>query len=528
MPERAMSRAKSRSFRVPLLGVARRVEGLKRRHVRVVASALLVGMNACDSVPPTSQVSPKVTVDGIAIRQVPDTLDAGQTVTFIPALRSGGTEVENTGAVRWTSSDSLALTIDSLTGVGLAKNVTAPTTVTVTARLDSLRATAKLVVFPKVPGVKILMSSSVAVGRAVAPTVLLNTLQGEPFTQQPAGSAFTQPIAGWGARFTSQNPAVLRVDSDGTLSGVASGASRVTVDLHGARDSLVVTVLPGYSLTFLPGTDGLRVVDVNDSGDIVAILSAPLQGKLIRGGQQTALGSCNVLGINNGGQVLCSTGVYDNGAFTDLFGTGAFQGFASGIDEKGFVFGLLTKPDSLRGRAFAWNSGTIDVYPLLGTYGLVSTGHVAAGGSGIGLVPETLVPHAVPAVLRPIGQATYLQGVGSKYSDRVANDINDAENVVGTVDGRAKLWLKSDGYKGQFLDTGLSTATAISEANDIVGGGPQGAFVWSGGRYVVLSDAVAEGGWSFSNSPVISRNGTIAVTGTNVDGRKGIVLVKLQ
>ena len=493
--------------------------------------ALLAGVSACSSF-----LTERPVIDAIAIKQVADTLDSGQAVAFSASLRAGGVEVANDGALRWASSSPAVFSINSFTGAGQANDVSAPSTVTVTATLNALSATSSFVVFPKVPGVQILMSSSVAVGHAVTPTVLLNTLQLSTFTGQPTGWAFTQPISGWGARFESLNPAILRVNSDGTLTAVAPGTSRVTVNVHGARDSVSVTVLPGYTPMFLPGTDGLSVVDVNDNGDVVA-MAGLAQSTLIRAGQKIDLGSCAVQGINNRGQVLlerswygppCPTRVYDNGLFTEVFGTGPFQGRASGIDEAGAVFGMLTAPDSLRGRAFLWRSGTFDVFPNVGGMGLASTGRVAGGGIGIGRIYVSLSPSTLPQILRLNGKTGFLQGLGNRYDQTLANDINDAENVVGAVYGRARLWLKSDDYQGQFLDTGISTATGISEANDIVGGGPQGAFFWSGGRYVVVSDAVSEAGWSFSNSPVISRNGTIAVTGTNLDGRKGIVLVKLQ
>ena len=87
------------------------------------------------------------------------------------------------------------------------------------------------------------------------------------------------------------------------------------------------------------------------------------------------------------------------------------------------------------------------------------------------------------------------------------------------------IWLKSTGYQGQYLDARTSGASGISDADHVVGTGDDGAFIWRSGRYVVLSDVVAAGGWSFTGPPRISRKGTIAVYGTNVDGRKGIAVI---
>ena len=90
------------------------------------------------------------------------------------------------------------------------------------------------------------------------------------------------------------------------------------------------------------------------------------------------------------------------------------------------------------------------------------------------------------------------------------------------------LWLKSKGYIGQFLDERTSVATGISDADDVVGLGEDRAFLWRNGDYSILSDVVSERGWAFVRAPLISRNETIALSGTNVDGRKGIVLIKLR
>jgi len=111
--------------------------------------------------------------------------------------------------------------------------------------------------------------------------------------------------------------------------------------VHGKRDSANVTVGPAYAVTLLPGTDGLRAVDVNDSGDVVAVgaLGFTAQSILIRGAQQVDLGACFVQGINNRGQVLCSSSIYENGVFTDLFASGGFDGSVTGIDESGAVLG---------------------------------------------------------------------------------------------------------------------------------------------------------------------------------------------
>lgn len=286
-----------------------------------------------------------------------------------------------------------------------------------------------------------------------------------------------------------------------------------------------ITIRPA-ALSLLPGTESLgeKGVNVNDSGYVVASHNYEAQSYLIRGSQKTDLGLCLVQDINNRGQVLCSTSIYENGVFTDLFVSSGLKGEASGMDEAGTVFGMLTSQnqidDSLEYHAFYWRSGTIEVLP--GNQ-LLSTGHIAAG-SGVGQVRASL--DEVPVLLGPSGYV--FPGSNARFAKFM--DINDSGNIVGFAGTTGAVWLKAaaGGYQSQLLDSRSSSATGISEANVIVGLGQGGAFVSRHGDYTVLSDVVAEPGWSFTGSPGISRNGTIAVYGTNADGRKGIVLIKLQ
>ena len=367
--------------------------------------ALLAALSGCDfftAAPP---------VDAITIRQAVDTLDVDQTTAFSASLSAGGTDVANSAALRWASSDPAVFTIDSLSGVGRAYDVSVPRAVTVTAKVQSVEATSRLIIFPRVTGLKLLVSSNVAVNHVLTLRARLGDYRVAPYTQATAA---------WGARFRSADPAIVRANPDGTLTAITPGTTRLTVDLHGKSDSVSVTVVPGYATTFLPGTAELDVVDVNDSADVVA--TAGLQSILFRGGQRIDLGPCRVRGLNNRGQVLCTTSVYENGVFTPLFGSGALQGEASGIDETGAVLGLLMQPDSLRSRAFFWQAGAIDV--LAGVdFRLQSTGRIAAG---VGLGQVSFV-YTYSVLLRRDGP------ISTSGADRtgVARAINGSGNVVG-------------------------------------------------------------------------------------------------
>jgi hypothetical protein len=474
--------------------------------------AVGAGLIACDG----GSIEPPV--DAIALGQVADTVEVGHADTLRATLNAGAAAVTDVSGVWWTSSNPAVFAVDSVTGVGMALAVAAPQAVVVTARYKTLHAELPVLVIPEVVGLRLLVSANVAVGHTVTPVA---GLQGTP----PSGT-YSEASASWGVQFESANPGIMRVNTNGTLTAVSLGTARIRVTLHGKRDSADVAVMSGYPITMLAAADIFGVLDVNDSGEVVGNRASPT-AILLRNGAQVVLGTCLARGINNRSQVLCGSSIYTNGQVTDVFGSGPFAGAATGINETGDVFGLLGSPDSLRNRAFVWRAGTINVYARLEDgVSLTQTGHLNVADNGLG---QTASLYSSPLILRA-QSATFLAPVVGRYA--VARDINDAENVVGstentTLAGFAVLWPKSQSYNGIILGPRTTVATGISERDDVAGLGADGVFVWKAGVYTVLSDAVAEQGWTFANEPVISRTGIVAAFASNADGRRGVVLVRL-
>lgn len=484
------------------------------RHIeRFIISSFLLALSACDS------ATTEPPVDSIAIRQVAETLEVGQVDTLAASLHAGASAVASGAQVRWTSSEPQVYAIDSVTGVGKAVKVVAPTSVTVTAAYQALQARTTVLVIPGVIRLKLVMSSALALGHTVRPVAGI--------LGDPSFGLYTEASAAWGTRFESANPGVVRVNADGTLTAVSIGSTRIAVTIHGKRDSADVSVIGGYSLTYLSGTAGLRVIDVNDSATVLAAQLTSNQPTLLRSGQQQDLAGCQAKLLNNVGQVLCLEGLYDKGRITDLFLSGTPVGTPSGLNERGEVFGLLKSPDSLRNRAFILRAGTMEVLPALANgVSLTTTGQINLTGYGLAQISSL---YTAPLILRAEGHI-YLNSPAGRYAN--ALDINDAGNVVGSSEnmrrsGNAAIWRKSLGWNGEMLGPRTFAATAISERDEAVGLGDDGAFVWKDGKYTVLADVIAEQGWTFGGAPAVSRNGTIAVFGTHVDGRKGVVLVKL-
>lgn len=474
-----------------------------------VSCTIAAALNGCD------RGVAEPTVDAIAIRQVADTVEVGQVDSLAVSLRAGATPVANIAGVRWASSNPDVFTVDSVTGVGVAKAVANPQTVTVTASYKALRAQLPVVVIPQVAGLRLLVSASIALGHTV--TAVAGLSGAEPF------GIYAEASSSWGVQFESANPGVIRVNADGTLTALALGTARVRVTLHGKRDSTDVTVMDGYPMNVL-SADLFAVADVNDNGEVLG--TRPPATTLMRNSERIVLGICAPRGINNQSQVLCGSSVYANGQATDVFGSGPFAGSATGINESGDVFGLLTSPDSLRNRAFVWRSGIITVLgPPADGVSLMQTGRVNLADHGLA---QSAFLYTYPMIMREAGYS-FLAPPTGRYA--YALDINDLENAVGSTEnmrrsGFAVLWLKSQSFNGQVLGPRTIAATGISERDEVVGVAVDGAFVWKSGKYMTLSDVVSESGWTFE-TPAISRNGTVAAFGRNTDGRRGVVLVKL-
>lgn len=474
--------------------------------------AIVTALIACDG----SSTGPAV--DAIALKNVADTVEVGHSDSLRATLSAGTTAITDVSGIRWTSSNPAVFAVDSVTGVGVARAVATPQSVVVTARYNTLHADLPVLVIPEVVGLRLLVSANVALGHTVTPVA---GLMGAPLF-----GPYSEASAAWGVQFETANPAVMRVNANGTLTAVALGTARIRVSLHGKRDSADVNVVNGYPITVIAGTDLFGVSDVNDSSEVVGSRGSPT-AILLRNGTQVALGTCVARAINNRSQVLCGSSILANGQVTDVFGSGPFAGTLTGMNESGDVFGLLSAPDSLRNRAFVWRAGTFTVFARLDNgVSLMQTGQLNLADNGLG---QTAATYSSPLILRGQG-ATFLSPVGGRYA--TARDINDAENVVGSTEntslaGHAVLWPKAQSYNGIILGPRTTVATGISERDEIVGLGADGVFVWKSGIYNVLSDIVADQGWTFMNSPVISRGGIVAVFGSNADGRRGVVLVKL-
>jgi hypothetical protein len=442
----------------------------------------------------------------------------GQIIQLDATYRFGSTSEPSDADLRWSSSDPASFAIDSLGGGHALAYTGVPVTITASSR--GAAATTQVFVVPAFDSLVVTLSATLAQGRTVRPTL---AIQGRDLYAYYADFPELPRLA----VLESSNPQVLSIDATGAVHANALGRATVTGRLTDRTTSVVVDVIAGYGATYVEGTDGMRVNGVNDGGDVIGTLSTGAN-VLIRQGTTTNLGQCQPKAINDADQIACvvgykSPGLYFNGTLTTPFDAAAGEG--TGITEAGALFGRVAGSDGVT-RMFVWTPSGVTYRSALSG----STFSVNSALSGVAVDNALYSNSFIARASEDVG----LTPAGGRWSD--ARDINDAEDVVGTSErmsnvgnpgGRATIWRAATAWKPENPSYRAADATAISESGQVVGSGADGAYVWRDGRYTILTDALADAGWTLTSAPAISRNGKVAAIGQHTSGRKGVVLIDL-
>lgn len=204
--------------------------------------------------------------NGPALRLSPDSLvlDAGASAVLTASLDNPGQPPLPGHAPKWSSSDPAVATVD---GAGTVRGVSEGTAA-ITATLGSHTATATVRVRGGPASLRVQPDSLVldvdATGQLTA--VIRNAAGAELPGQAPAWS--------------SENSAVVTVDAQGQVRGVAPGTARVTATLGALTASATVRVrAPGRSLQLFP--DSL-VLDIGVWGKLFPV-ARDASGKVILG-----------------------------------------------------------------------------------------------------------------------------------------------------------------------------------------------------------------------------------------------------
>jgi hypothetical protein len=277
-------------------------------------------------------------------------------------------------------------------------------------------------------------------------------------------------------------------------------------------------------------------VGINDAGQAIATYSfgSGTRERYLYDGDTRISLPCDPRAINRAGAVLCGDGRVYSGGTLGPYPNGQVLPSAD-ITDAGVVFGMrkvVVPPNGAeRSEPVTWDGATLTPLPPAPCCGPL--GSMAAANE---------LGHVVGSSANaPTGGALLLQGSEGRVLDLprvdwvtfdypVAFAINDADDVVGMgpkirASGTAAVWLAAEQWKGRFLGLRTQYATGISKTGLVVGTSLDGAFVWRADRYALLSDLVAEDGWTITSAGAISPGGVILAVGRHTSGKKGLLRI---
>jgi uncharacterized protein YjdB len=216
----------------------------------------------------TVAVVPKP-VASVTVEPATGSIEVDQQLQLAATLRAADSTLLTGRQVAWESSDTTVARVD---GAGQVRGVT-PGTVTVTATSEGVSGTARVVVSPK-------PVQTVEVSPATATLEVDRDLQLGATLRAADGTLLTGRPIEW----SSDNPAVARVDSTGRVLAVAPGDAAITATSEGRSGSAQVRVVPKpvNTVQVSPAVANLLVGEqVQLSARLLAADSTVLTGRVV-------------------------------------------------------------------------------------------------------------------------------------------------------------------------------------------------------------------------------------------------------
>jgi hypothetical protein len=349
------------------------------------------------------------------------------------------------------------------------------------------------------------------------------------------------------ASWSSSEPSIATVSSDGVVSAVSYGSSTITatVGTKSATAAVVVTSIPttsAYAITDLgpAASTGSYGRHLSDSGDVLLRLSAPA---LYRHGATTPLAGCTYgLTINGPGHVLCrvdlndsvsSYGIWRGGLLTplaaaDTFKAQHFRAFA--LSDSDEVPGLFFMPLFTNAKCPANGARCLSVWKD----GVPTFPGYDAGGNDAMLMnnrQQVVVEYAMwnetvnGSVIYDVPTATSRQ---TQYGIRAFNDNGWGATTSPWIAHGSADPFRSKAYATTptaLILLGDGGATGINNSNVVVGTLDVGPFIWRGQGVSLLTNASVDPTWTITGAAEINNRGQILATADNSDGRKGHTVI---
>lgn len=404
-------------------------------------------------------------IASVTVQPATANVQAGGTAALTATVKDAVGAVVPDAVVTWTSS-SVAVATVSTTGVVTGR---AAGTTTISATSGGHTGSATVTVVPVPVASVALQPSSVALQPGQTATLTATTK-----------SADSTVLTGRVVTFTSDNPGVARVSSDGVVTAVASGTATIAATSEGVRGTaaVVVTPVPVGSVVLLPTNAGVvagqtvalsatvldtagrvvidRVVSWTSSDIHVAVVSTTGVVTGVATGTATITATCE--GRSGTSTVTVIAPPIDSVSVQPSLATvqiGRSTTLTATVKD---VTGAIVTD-----RAVSWTSGNVAV-AIVSSTGVV-TG-VAAGtaiisatsGGKSGSATVTVVPVPVGSVSVAPSSATLVptQVIG------LSAVVRDENGVV--VTDRAVTWASSNSAVATVSPSGVVTAVAPGTA----------------------------------------------------------------
>jgi Big-like domain-containing protein/Regulator of Chromosome Condensation (RCC1) repeat protein/regulator of chromosome condensation (RCC1) repeat-containing protein len=274
------------------------------------------------------------------------TLAAYATTELVATMRDAAGRVVSNPSFEWTSDAPAVATVDAATVDGGRVTGLVPGNATITAKQGTVQGTALVTVTASPVTVTVGPDTATIVVSGYA--VLFDTLR----------RSDGQVVSGFPVTWTSENPAVATIDTNGLVKGISSGSTRVVARRDASSDTavIVVTTINLASLSAGGPTCGVTVTGAAYCWG--SNLAAQLGLGLWPGPQEGRTCSLDVDGY------FCST--------VPALVAGGLE-FSSVSVGGGTACGL-----TVGGAAYCWGAINIDDYPPITVPGAVAGGHTFA------------------------------------------------------------------------------------------------------------------------------------------------------
>jgi uncharacterized protein YjdB len=462
------------------------------RAVRAVSFVLLPLVAACGGGGGDTPTTPEVvSVSSVDVSPATSSIEVGQNTTLSATPRAANGSALSGRAISWSSSEPSIASVAN----GVVSAV-APGTVTISATSEGRSGSAAVTVTP-IPVARVVLSIDSTTLIVGASTTL--TAQ----TQSAAGTTLSGRIIAW----SSTTPAVATV-TNGAVTAVSIGTTRIVATAEGRADTAVVTVtpVPVATVAISPATSSLFVGETTTliatardanggalTGRAVTWSSSAPSNASVAAGVVTAIapGTVTITAIVEGNSATATVTVAQIPVATIVLSptsasvqVGATTTFtATARDAAG---------NTLTGRSMSWSSSSTSI-------ATVSNGIVTGVAPGVATITATSEGRSATAQVTVTNAAAVWSASNELRVGTIDTTIQFRKIAI-AADGRAVSAIGTRVYERSAAGVWNTTGTVISGSPAVnrVLADPSGVLWATGSNGVIMRRTVS--GWIPENT----------------------------